>query len=419
MATSTETDPLSLTDTLQPDSQQAVAQAVAEAYQSETAVYPLGGQTSLDFGLPGRRPGWGLSCAGIAGVVDYPWEDMTITVEAGITIRQLEETMAQHHQRLPIDAPAADSATLGGVLATNTCGPRRYALGTMRDYVIGITAVDGRGVTFHGGGRVVKNVAGYDFCKLLTGSLGTLAVVTQVTLKVVPRPEASALLATRVEDLEAAERLLAALADVPVVPTAVELLTGPAWSDDPALAGTGDPSALTIVVGFEGTGVEVDWQLDQLRDEWQSEGHDRVLQVPAGQTEGLWNRLTNFPAQREAPLVIQAAMLPSAVTRFVQLAREIDADCSILSHAGSGIVYVRFQNFDFGDITGALIGRLQPAAVASGGHVVVLSSQGLGSLTRQAIWGGSRAEYALMRKVKQQFDPKDILNPGRFIYETP
>ncbi len=132
--------------------------------------------------------------------------------------------------------PQPAAATLGGVVATAFSGPRRYGYGTMRDYVIGITAVDGRGTPFKAGGRVVKNVAGYDFCKLLTGSLGTLGVITQVTLKVRPLPERSRVSGVRTARSDAvAERLLAALVDSATTPTAVELLLGPRWREHASL----------------------------------------------------------------------------------------------------------------------------------------------------------------------------------------
>ena len=156
----------------------------------------------------------GLSLAGLNRVVDYPARDMTITVEAGITHGRAWPTCwppSGNGCRSTCRTPT--EATLGGVVATALSGPRRYGHGTMRDYVIGISAVDGRGMPFKAGGRVVKNVAGYDFCKLLTGSLGTLGVITQVTLKIKPRPEASALASATLRDLDTAERLLAALVD--------------------------------------------------------------------------------------------------------------------------------------------------------------------------------------------------------------
>ncbi len=150
----------------------------------------------------------GLSTTGISGVIDYPARDMTVTVEAGFALRDLQRLLASERQRLPVDCPKPEEATLGGMVATNASGSRRFGNGTLRDYVIGISAVDGHGTAFKAGGRVVKNVAGYDFCKLLTGSVGTLGVITQVTLKVRPLPEVSTFVVAPVVSLEQAESVL-------------------------------------------------------------------------------------------------------------------------------------------------------------------------------------------------------------------
>ncbi len=140
---------------------------------------------------------------------------MTITVESGITMRALTEELARQGQRLPVDVPQAGQATLGGVVASATSGPRRFGHGAIRDFVIGLSAVDGRGVPFKAGGRVVKNVAGYDLCKLLTGSRGALAVITQVTLKLRPVAEATAFVVCDVAEFAQAEPLFAQLGTSP------------------------------------------------------------------------------------------------------------------------------------------------------------------------------------------------------------
>lgn len=146
------TDGLPLQKTLAPASIGEVAEMVRMAGEKGTALYPIGGQTAQHLGLTPRREGWGLSMTQLNRVVDYPARDMTITVEAGITLDELAKTLATERQRLPIDVPFPERATLGGVVATNASGPRRYGCGTIRDYVIGISAVDGRGVAFKGGG---------------------------------------------------------------------------------------------------------------------------------------------------------------------------------------------------------------------------------------------------------------------------
>jgi glycolate oxidase FAD binding subunit len=405
--------PLPLAHETAPADQAELAEAVREAFEAATPIYPLGGGTSLDFGLPATKPGLGLSLAGLKRVVDYPDRDMTITVEAGISMTALTAELARYRQRLPIDVPQGEQATLGGVIATNFSGPRRYGWGTLRDYVIGISAVDGRGVPFKGGGRVVKNVAGYDFCKLLTGSLGTLGVITQVTLKVRPVPEAAAFLYQDLANIAAAEQALAALVTSQTTPAAIELLAGPAWRDDLAFSPLAAGCVARLVVGLEGTAEEVAWMERQLTAEWREQGA-RAQRVEPQQIAGLWRRLAEFPAQ-PGTLVIKANVQPSAVTWFLTLLSEVDSQCSAQAHAGNGIIAARL-NLPAGEIAKTLIRRLQPAAHAAGGNVVVLSYPDGMELTRQAIWGGALDSAAVMRAVKEQFDPKGLLNPGRFVY---
>lgn len=417
MAKKAETPVIS--QTLQPADQPALAEAVRQAHQSRTAIYPVGGGTSLGFGMPARQEGIALSLGNLTRIVDYPARDMTITVEAGITMEQLANTLAGQRQWLPIDVPQPQQATLGGVIATNTSGPRRFAHGTIRDYVIGITAVDGRGTPFSGGGRVVKNVAGYDFCKLLCGSLGTLGIVTQVTLKLKPRPAASAFLAAALPDFGTAEAVLARLVHSQTTPTAIEMLSGPAWRDDRALGSLATESAAVLAVGLEGTQTEVDWMLSQLRREWQEQGLNRIHQPPADQTALLWQRLAEFPAAEPAAAVLKMSVVPSQVCGMVELLHEMDPACSLQSHAGNGIVVARMSGLAGGELSAAIVKKLQPAALRGGGSVVVLAAGEGMDATRQVMWGSAGEELRVMQAIKQQFDPLNLLNPGRFVYGAP
>jgi len=402
--------------TLQPGDQAELAAIVREAYVAETPLYIVGGGTSLDYGLPARDPGTALSTVSLNRVVDYPARDLTVTVEAGLTIRALAELLAKERQRLPIDVPQADRATIGGVIATNFNGPRRYGQGTIRDHVIGITAVDGRGETFKGGGRVVKNVAGYDFCKLLTGSLGTLGVITQVTLKLKPMVEQSRLMACAVPDAESAERMLAALSASKSTPVAVELLAGPAWDQNRYLAAVGKAPAggMYVVVGLEGTAAEVEWMCGQLSDEWSE--LDVEMPFPLGSSAELWRDLVEFPALGDSPLVLKASVVPSGTAAMVSAARRIDPQVSVQAHAGNGVAILKFSSFPSEGLSRALVGNLQPTAARYHGSISVLSNPSGNEMTHQSAWGGLGAPFDLMSEVKRRFDPKDLLNRGRFVY---
>jgi glycolate oxidase FAD binding subunit len=409
------TDILPIKTQLAPTSPDDVAAAVREAFETVTPVYPIGGGTSLDFGLPVKAPGCGLSLAGLNRIIDYPARDMTVTLEAGITMHSLAELLAKERQRLPVDVPLADRATIGGVIATNWNGPRRYGEGSLRDFVIGIHAIDGRGQPFKGGGRVVKNVAGYDFCKLLTGSLGTLGVITQVTLRLKPIPDQSALIACSLPDLAAAEKVLAALVTSQAAPTAIELLAGPEWQSAPSLGelAAASPDSVYVVVGLEGTAAEVEYMTRQLTAEWRALGVDSALVV--GEAAALWQRLVDFPQAGSPALALKASVAPSGVTAMAAAAREVDPACSIQAHAGTGVVIMKLATFPAQGLSRALVGKLQPVAAAHHGHVLVLSNPSGSEATHQSTWGATDAPLNVMRQVKQQFDPKNILNPGRFV----
>jgi glycolate oxidase FAD binding subunit len=400
-----------------PADQAELAAIVAEAYAGGSAIYSIGGGTSLDFGLPAKVFGSGLSLAGLSRIVDYPARDMTVTVEAGVTMKTLSDLLASEGQRLPLGVPLADKATVGGLVATNWNGPRRYGCGTVRDYVIGISAVDGRGMPFKGGGRVVKNVAGYDFCKLLTGSLGTLGVITQVTFKVRPLTEQFTLMACAVQTTSQAEKILAALVTSATTPAAIELLCGPAWDSEPALktlAGTSGPEKLYFVVGLEGSAAEVEWMTGRLHDEWCELGIEAPITI--GDAADFWKKLVDFPAVGNSSLVLKASLVPSGVTQFVDVLRTLDREASIQSHAGNGIVIARLSAFPKDGLSRVLVGNLQPAAAAHHGSLLILSNPSGSEMTHQSVWGGLDVPFSLMSAVKQKFDPKNILNPGRFVY---
>lgn len=414
---------LPISQTLAPATQGELVDTVRGCFDTDRAIYPIGGGTSLDFGLPPKREGVGLAVSQLNRVIEFPARDMTITVEAGITMEELAGTLAKENLRLPIDVPAPAAATLGGVVATNFNGPRRFGQGTVRDYVIGISAVDGRGTPYKGGGRVVKNVAGYDFCKLLTGSLGTLGVITQVTLKLKPIPPAHSVVACAPADLEAVEGLLAALIDSDTTPTAIELLTGPDWPQDDFVATISPANARPVLaVSFEGTSQEVDWSVGKLKEEFGRQGIGETA-IMAGAPADRWLRMlaefprSGLPHSGEAPLVLKANVVPSGTTRFVSQVLTLDPSAMIQAHAGNGTVIVRLAELPGGGIGRDLVGNLDAAAAGLHGNVIMLANPSRAEMTHQSVWGGIDAPFRLMEAIKREFDPKNLLNPERFVYQ--
>ena len=261
------------------------------------AIYPQGGGTALDYGGIPRRPGVVVDTRSLDRLIDYPFADMTITVQAGMTLSALRAILAEKHQRLLVDAPDPDRATLGGIYATNTTGPRRFAAGRPRDQIIGVSFVTSEGVVVKGGGRVVKNVAGYDFPKLLTGSMGTLGIITQLTLKVRPIPEASAIAWIPLDRPGRRRRAARSAQPSGTRPMALDLL------NRPAARAVGQSLGLpgeypVLVVGFEDNVESVRWQIDRLKTEL---GRTDLAVVEGEETMPLWEGLTGFQAAGHGP----------------------------------------------------------------------------------------------------------------------
>jgi glycolate oxidase FAD binding subunit len=281
------------------------------------------------------------------GIVDYPVDDMTITVEAQLTCADLAKVLAQHRQQLPID-PVDGSQTIGELVTHDIAGPRQYGRGTLRDYVIGIEALDGRGRRFHAGGRVVKNVAGYDLCRLLIGSRGLLGTVTQVTFKVSPLPPASSLLAASFAtpgQLSHALEILNTSASSPVILdvlndfAAHELCTGPLAEFLPHHS-TPTHDVTHLLIGFEGPPDACRWQLDAAVAELTASA--RLLHpITAPNALALWCSVAqqhSVPSPSHSWLS-RLTLLPSRVPDALHNASA--HNCAVFGRAGNGVLFVR------------------------------------------------------------------------------
>lgn len=384
---------------------------VREAAASGRGVYPVGGRTTLDVGFPPIKPGFAVDTTALDQVIDYPARDMTITVGAGITVARLQEVLTKEGQWLPVDVPQPETATLGGAVALNKSGPRRFGYGTLRDYVIGISFVTDDGTEVKAGGRVVKNVAGYDLMKLQTGAVGTLGVITQLTLKVRPRPEATAVvwMGCPPEKLaEVLDRLHASRSR----PVAVDI--------EPS---TGDVRTLWgINVGFEEKAGTVEWQVSTLLDEVKS-GTD-VTAYRGQDAENRWRALTAADVRhggQRPSLVVKATVPPSQTARFCE-ALAPGMYGSLLSrptmfrvhaHALSGVVRASADDASLTPgYVSVILNRLTALAADCGGNLTVPQCPTEWKKT-VPVWGRDTGDRELMRHVKRTLDPNNVFNPGR------
>ena len=393
-----------------PGSLDDLTQLVRAAKAEQGALFPFGGQTRLQEGLPPQRTGTGIDMRSLSNVVDYPARDMTITVEAGMTVAKLQEVLATENQRLPVDIFADEEATIGGSLATNTCGPRRFGCGTFRDYLIGISVVNDEGQTVKAGGRVVKNVAGYDLGKLFIGSWGTLGILAQATFKVVPKPEEQALVHFTIPTAKIG-CVLDALHESQTQPICIELLNASLakryqqqWNIDVADADW------VVVVGFESKTESVRWQVQRLICELKT---DFPLEAKVGPTtESLWQCLTNLPHPVKPFAKVQVSMLPGDIADFCRHQNEQSFGFQV--HAGSGVVHMFvFDEMEQQAFTKWVTSTRNTLATRNGTLVVKTCPDAW--RTRELLWGQERNDLAMMRKIKQQLDPDNLFNPGRFL----
>jgi glycolate oxidase FAD binding subunit len=388
----------------------ASAAEVGALVREGQPLYPVGGGTMLHVGLPPTKPGRAVDLTALDQVVDYPARDMTVTVQAGVRVAKLQELLAAEGQRLPIDVPKPDEATVGGSIAANVSGPRRLGAGTLRDYVIGISTVGEGGHETKAGGRVVKNVAGYDLCKLHTGAFGTLGIITQVTLKVRPLPESRALVALGCHDTYLG-RLLDLLHASRTRPICVDAINRAALGPL-RQAGAHLPDLdWFVIVGFEDNEAAVEWQLQQLIRELTAASFRGVEAFAGDATLPLWRVLADMPLGDGASVTFKANMLAGKVANFCFGARD---GAGMHLHAGSGIVWGHLRPGETEERARTMLEKLGQMAVHFGGNLTVPRCPTEWK-ARLPVWGTPRGDAALMKRVKQKLDPLGLFNPGRFL----
>jgi glycolate oxidase FAD binding subunit len=379
-----------------------------------TAVYPIGGGTMLDYGLPPARPGVAIDLRSLDKVIDFPARDMTITVETGITMARLHEITRAEGLHLPIDVPDPKRATLGGAIACNVSGPRRYGYGTFRDYILGITTVNDRGDAVSAGGRVVKNVAGYDLMKLHTGALGTLGVITQVTLKLRPVPEAYGSAGARVQgkQLAAIVEAIQATKTRPIAIVAHQCNgRGPGWPDGPVESRW----CWTVLVYFEGTREAVGWQVEQARQEM-SAVVDCAYVVPSPTTQ-VFDDMPPVPSQ-----TIRISARPSRVADLAVFAGGLSDFVRVEAYPGTGVIDIAPYNgpstpeWDLPTAAEVFLQLLDRAAEQDGN--IILWRGPTAWKPQISVWGRPPANLALQKAVKRALDPQNTFNPGRFVTDA-
>jgi glycolate oxidase FAD binding subunit len=385
-----------------PPSAEELAEALHAADQNGEAVAPIGGGTQLGLGMPPDRIDLALETTGLNKIIEYEPADLTVTVEAGLRFAELQKILGEQGQFLALDPPAQSGATIGGLIATNASGPLRFSSGTARDLVLGVRVANPDGTLTRAGGRVVKNVAGYDLNKLYIGSLGTLGIIVELSFKLAPIPPSTATIVGQFADLNGARAALGIVVRSPLSPLAVELL-GPG-----AAASAGLPAAHSVVLRVGGYPQAVERQVRDLSALFTQQGGQHVEA-----RDSVWEDLARIrvEAQRRDVLVKAAAPI-AASTALVDMLEKRLPNPIVWSHAGNGVAFAACDGLS--DASTLLEIR---RAVTNLGENASLVIQRCPTELKRAVdvWGEVGSSLALMRALKQKLDPKNTLNPGRYV----
>jgi glycolate dehydrogenase FAD-binding subunit len=379
---------------VEPRSEQELSAVLRCANDDGLCVVPRGGGTKLDWGNPPERVDLTVSTARLDHIIEHAWADMTVTVEAGCTMQSLQERLAEHGQRLAFDALWPERATVGGVLSANDSGALRLRFGGLRDLVIGVTLALPGGTLARSGGKVVKNVAGYDLPKLATGALGTLGVITRASFRLHPLPQNTRTLSVSSDSLAGLHRCLLAVQDAQLAPSALQLRA----SDD----ATAEADVL-----FEGTPAGLEAQEIHLR-----ELAERM--VVAENDAAVWGTRQRLWSSARTEAVAKISMLPAEIATTLDVARRIasahDVQWSAVVQA-TGLGLLRLDGP--AEALRASLEELRAALERDGGSLVIL--QRPAEMAPLDAWGNTGDAQALMRAIKQQLDPNGTLNRGRFV----
>jgi glycolate oxidase FAD binding subunit len=384
-----------------PASPEQIAAALHLCAEASASVTPWGGGTAMGIGNPPRQVDVVIGLERLNLLVEHDQANLTASVQSGCRLTALQELLARHGQFLPFDPPHATRATVGGVVATNLNGPRRNYYGGVRDLVIGMKIVLASGEQIKAGGKVVKNVAGYDMCKLFVGSVGTLGITSEVTLRMAPIPETAATLIAS-GSLSRVQPFADELSRSKLLPSAVFLLS-------PKASKAKDWRVAVWCEGFE-RGVAR--HLQDTQDTAKQIGLGTEI-LQSSDHSGFWEELRDFPLQSSR--LIYRLTVPrasaAAVIQTIHSDSTMDFRPEIVSDIAMGIVWV---SLDAQHEAVKWFAKLIAEARKHRGHAVMLAAPP-NLKDGVDVWGPPPASLNLMREIKRRFDPKNLLNPGRFV----
>ncbi len=378
-----------------PRTQEQLAAVIAIAHTNNWRILPCGSGSKLSWGGLAKGIDVVVSTERVNQLIEHAVGDLTVTVEAGMKFSDLQALLAKSRQFLALDPTAPESATIGGIVATGDTGSLRQRYGSVRDQLLGITFVRADGEIAKAGGRVVKNVAGYDLMKLFTGSYGTLGFISQLTFRLYPLPEASGtvVLTGKAEAVSQAADILRGSA---LTPVQADLLSTKLVSS----LGLGE--GLGLIARFQSISESVKEQLNRVLEVGQKLGLNGAIFADDDE-DNLWQRLQEriHTTATESVITCKIGVLPTAA---VEILTQVELG---LIHISSGLGLLQLESKN-------QVLKVRDRTQASSGFLTVLEAP-VAVKEQIDVWGYTGNALPLMRRIKQQFDSKNILSPGRFV----
>ena len=383
------------------------------AADNKLSVIPAGSGTKLGIGNPPERVDLVVSTLGLNEVLEYEPGDLTATVQSGVRLADLQAKLAENGQCLPFDSPYLNRATLGGIVAANSSGPSSLYYGNSRNRVLGMQLVQSNGTAVKCGGKVVKNVAGYDLNKLYIGSFGTLGIITEITFKLNPLPEVERTMLITFKSVAQASRTAIEISDSHLLPIFLNLIVGGAPSVDFV-----EPC---LVIGLDGHHETVDWQINQIRSAANLNDATGVEVNDGAHQRDVRTSMSAFPETNPRAVVCKAHLRMADVENFITAALDQCSDLldlRVLGLIGNGVVYVAFSvpsaDTASAKLASNVIAGLRNHARNVGGNLIVESAPT--SIKRQVdVWGQIGSSLKLMQQIKARLDPLNLFCPGRFV----
>ena len=420
---------------VRPQSSAEIAGIVKFAAKEQLAVVATGARTKLGIGQPPRQYDIALDTTRLDRVVAYDPGDLTLSVEAGIPLHKLSGILAEHHQFLPLGVPYQAQTTIGGTIASGVDSPLRQLYGTARDYLLGMEFVTGEGIVAKSGGRVVKNVTGYDIHKLMIGALGTLGVITRINFKTFPMPAASRAFIATFQTVERACGMRNRVSRSPLAPMTMELFS-PGVADlfsseaaariepNPAPENVVSATRWTFTAGFCGNENTLKRYEADLREMAKECGAVDASALAGPQIAPAFARKREFVpialSSSPATTVLKMSVVPMKMSEALKSAAQATETNHlpwVAMARGVGVIYFAMLPTERSDQTkrhsAQAADQILAACAALGGHATVPWCPAEWKDVLK-VWGLPRPDFAQMQKLKTVFDPRAVLSPGRF-----